>query len=75
MHTLSSNFRAATRIVSEPLPTPGALPAGHILVRRAYAGAAPCPHSRQQSCPSAGSFLTAAARIHTIVLIQLPCCS
>ncbi|CAK0737375.1 hypothetical protein CVIRNUC_000902 [Coccomyxa viridis] len=38
VHRLSSDFRAATRIVSEPLPAPSALPPGHILVRRAYAG-------------------------------------
>ena len=51
MHRLSSDFRAATRIVTEPLPAPSALPPGHILVRRAYAGAALCPRSQQQSCP------------------------
>ncbi len=36
MHTLSTDFRAATRIEREPLPPQ--LPPGHILVRRAYAG-------------------------------------
>ena len=59
MHRLSSDFRAATRIVSEPLPAPSALPPGHILVRRAYAGAALCLHL-QNTCPSAGSLITAA---------------
>ena len=45
VHRLSSDFRAATHIVSEPLPAPNAIPPGHILVRRAYAGSAsnlPC---------------------------------
>lgn len=40
MHRLSSDFRAATRVVSEPLPAPNAIPPGHVLVRRAYAGVA-----------------------------------
>jgi NADPH:quinone reductase-like Zn-dependent oxidoreductase len=36
VHTLSTDFRAATRIASEQLrPQP---PPGHVLVRRAYAG-------------------------------------
>ncbi|CAL5218387.1 g58 [Coccomyxa viridis] len=38
VHRLSSDFRAATRVVSEPLPAPNAIPPGHVLVRRAYAG-------------------------------------
>ena len=58
MHRLSSDFRAATRIVSEPLPAPSALPPGHILVRRAYAGAALWLH-QQLTCPSPGSPVTA----------------
>ncbi len=44
VHRLSSDFRAATHIVSEPLPAPNAIPPGHILVRRAYAGAAELLH-------------------------------
>ncbi|KAK9812689.1 hypothetical protein WJX72_002127 [[Myrmecia] bisecta] len=36
VHRLSDNFREATRVVSLPLPT--AIPPGHVLVRRAYAG-------------------------------------
>lgn len=36
VHTLSTDFRAATRIISERLPRQ--LPPGHVLVRRAYAG-------------------------------------
>ncbi len=35
---MSTDFRAATRIVSEPLPVVGALPPGRVLVRRAFAG-------------------------------------
>ena len=40
VHRLSSDFWQATRIVSELLPAPQDIPPGHILVRRAYAGAA-----------------------------------
>ena len=64
VHRLSSDFRAATRIVSEPLPAPSALPPGHILVRRAYAGAA-LRLQLQHTCSSAGSPITAAECIRT----------
>lgn len=36
VHRLSTDFRAATRIVRRPLPA--ALPAGSVLIRRLYAG-------------------------------------
>mmetsp|Transcript_13426 Transcript_13426/g.33880 ORF Transcript_13426/g.33880 Transcript_13426/m.33880 type:complete len:638 (+) Transcript_13426:185-2098(+) len=38
VHTLSEDFRAATRLVSSPLPRAGSLPRGAILIRRLYTG-------------------------------------
>jgi hypothetical protein len=38
VHRLSTDFRAATRIVTEGLPMAAGVPPGHVLVRRAYAG-------------------------------------
>ena len=45
---LSTDFRHATAIVPQPLPSAASLPAGHVLVRRAYAGARGFP--RLRSC-------------------------
>ncbi len=36
---LSPNFRAATATVEAPMPSPSALPPGHVLVRRLFTGA------------------------------------
>ena len=36
VHTLSTDFRAATRVVARPLPA--ALPPGAVLIRRLFAG-------------------------------------
>lgn len=38
VHQLSTDFRAATRIFSEPLPAPAQLPAKGVLIRRLYTG-------------------------------------
>lgn len=38
VHTLSSDFNAATRIVTAPLPAASALPPGTLLLRRVFVG-------------------------------------
>jgi len=38
VHALSTDFRAATSIVSEPMPDPASLPRGSVLIRRLFTG-------------------------------------